>query len=279
MRASLLWLARYVGLGVVLVGCGGGSGGAKSVSAGDQDSALDPSEQTVSGMQGNVVIEERSGRYYLDAWFSVDTSTAGTPGAPPELLYTSHGETCERVNTAAIDPAAEPPLVTVSAGESLELITRAGVWAQLALQSGWGMPVYASELRSIRQAWPEDVMLDVPGDDFPAVASTALDPLAPLALVAPVDSRSIPDDGKLVWEASIDERDLITLVLREERVAPNEASDTRFSVICQLEDDGEFLVPDEVTEYVDWIARAARVRTTTVAAEDSVLTVVQVSER
>ena len=120
-------------------------------------------------------------------------------------------------------------------------------------------------------------MVELSGDEFPAMPSTTLDPLAPLVILAPSLNRNIPADGRLVWEASTDVRNRIDLTLRIESAGGT--SGRRQTVLCRLQDDGEFVVPEAVHNQADWIVRAARTRDTEVAVGDALLRISQISER
>ena len=168
-------------------------------------------------------------------------------------------------------------LERVSAGEVVSFTSRSGTWAELPRQAGLESPVYMSELRSIREQWPDDLLLEIPGDEFPEILTTALDAVAPLDVLAPSNNRNIPIDRRLAWEASNDDRDRIDLVMRAESAGGTTGG--RFSVECQLVDDGEFILPEAIAEQVDWISRAARSRETLNSADNASLIVVQVSER
>jgi len=266
--SSLLY---YLLVGVACLGaCDGGSG--ENLELVGSDNGVTVEHSTPSLMQGHVVIEERSERFHLDAWF-----TRGTPteGVEVELLYELAGDACYRVDDASSWVMSD--LEIVSAGEAVSLTSRSGTWAELPRQTGLGAPVYMSELRSIRDPWPDDVLLEIPGDEFPEIFTTALDSLSALKLLAPVDDRNVPSDRRLAWQASTDDRDQIDLVMRAESAGGNTGE--RFSVECQLVDDGDFVVPEFIAEQVDWISRVARSRKTVNSAENASLTVVQVSER
>ena len=249
-------------LALFLTACGGGS----SDSAGNQTTV------STLPMQGQLVIEERSGRYYLDAWFSEASEQSNVAG---ELLHDADGDRCERVSDASQQTANEA--ARISAGAQVSISSRAGTWAELERQDGLALPVYASETRSIRDAWPDDALLEVEGDVFPSVPATALSPLSPLQVLAPTDSRNIPRDGELLWEASPDARDHIDLVLRVESTAGS--TQQRQTVHCRLTDDGAFTVPATVLTSADWIVRAARTRITDVNVDDAVMRISQISER
>ena len=249
-------------LALILTACGGGS----------EDSAGNQTAVSKLPMQGQVVIEERSGRYYIDAWFSPASEQSNATG---ELLHEADGDRCERTNDESQQTANEA--ARVSAGSHVSISSRTGIWAEIERQDGLDLPVYASETRSIREAWPDDALLEVEGDVYPSIPATALSPLLPLQVLAPTGSRNIPRDGELLWEASPDERDHIDLVLRVESAAGS--SQKRHTVHCRLTDDGAFTIPATVLASADWIVRAARTRITEVNVDDAVMRISQISER
>lgn len=262
------WRLPVVLSAVLIASCGGGgqapSGGSD---AGDADRA------SAQGYRGHVIIEERFGRFHLDAWF---TNSASNTASTEAVLYDNGGDRCWQLG----DDAAQGSLDTqqlVSAGDSLRLSSRDGVWTELVAQPGIDAPVYATELRSIREAWPDDVVLDIPGAEFPEMPTTALNLLAPLVVNAPTANRNLPEDGRLLWVASEDARDQIELDFRRE--SPGGTTAGRSTLRCIVADDGEFTLPQNLQQQAHWIARAARTRHTVVGSGDAELVVAQISER
>lgn len=258
-------------LALLMSACGGGGSGDNGETNDAGLTAVAPG-QARTQMQGHVIIEERSGRYHLDAWFANELQTTSPTR---ELLHDVNGDTCELISDA-LQPTASSTH-RLSAGDDVVIASRTETWATLSRQNGLSSPVYASETRSIRKVWPDDAVLEIEGDDFPAVPATALATLLPLVVTAPADNRNIPQDGILQWEASSDARDKIELVLRSESFGGTQAP--RHSVLCELNDDGDFNVPASVLAEADWIVRAARTRNTIVSAGDAQLRIAQISER
>ena len=271
---------RAIALGaascLLLVACGGGGSGddgggdGSPATDGTDPTAEAPREPAPSARHGTVVVEERKERFHLDAWFL----DAAAPPAGADAL-----DVCTlRSEDATVGPSAPPP-ARLSAGDALEITTRGGTWASLERQVGGVETVYATELRSVREAWPDDALLSVPGDEFPAVGPIALGPVLSLELLAPEGTRDLPSDRTVRWTPGDDPRDRIVLVLRERDAGGTEGS--RVDVLCTLADDGEFVVPADAVPFErPWLSRAARVRETRTEVEPgTVLVVEQLSER
>ena len=216
------------------------------------------------------MVGERKERFHLDAWFL----DAAAPPAKTDAL-----DVCTlRSADGAVGPAAPPPR-RLSAGEALEITTRGGTRASLERRTGGAETLYATELRSVRKAWPDDALLGVPGDECPTVGPIALGPVPPLEVLAPEGTRDLPPDRAVRWTPGDDPRDRIVLVLRERDAGGT--GEPRTDVLCTLADDGEFVVPEDARPFErPWVARAARVRLTRTEVDPgTALVVEQLSER
>lgn len=279
-RAALLCTAI-----ASLSGCGGGSGSDAPATSVKPDTAQQVAAEGDGARHGVLRVEESRDRFYLDAWFD-DTVPAGTHGALPGPLP---GQTVRTVldrdgDRCLLFENGEPSIgaATLGGTEAITLRSREGVWASLAPQRLGDHIVYATELRSVREAFPDDVVVQLPGDVGAGDAvSISLSPMAPLTVQTPEDGDLAASEGRIVWSASNDARDRIVLAVRGESaaLAPAATSGSGWSLACELVDDGRFELPDTILHPRPWLTRIARVRDTRIDYGQGSFTVEQRSQR
>lgn len=151
-------------------------------------------------------------------------------------------DTCTVTRVNLVDAGTDVPDVvadvrfeSLSAGEVLTLTSPAGSYAELLREQSLGFTSYelAGELS---QPVPSEIVLDIPGDQYPAFSDVPVPDVQPLTGVGATDAVSA--DTVFTWDAGGAENVFVTVNVSS--VGP--AGDL-LSVSCVAVDDGEFAFP------------------------------------
>ena len=188
--------------------------------------------------------------------------------------------------SAGLLPAPEGVRATsIGAGETLVLSSAAGTWAEL--QPGGavgGVSFYdlAPGTSLPEGPVPANLVLDVPGGDFPAFAAAALPTVAPLAgFAVDGDGATIGPDARFTWEPGGDAGAKVRLSSATN--AGFFADDGGVTVACTVPDTGEFAFDAATREalgegFEGTFPAASRIAVGTVAEGDALLILVRESE-
>ena len=176
-------------------------------------------------------------------------------------------------------PAAS--IESVGAGESLTLTSDAGTWAELQPAGAiGGVSSYAPTAMLPAGQVPGNLVLDVPGDEFPAFAEAALPSVAPLVGFDDDSDGAIGADTGFAWEAGSDPDAKVRLT-----TSSNFFSDpgTAVRVSCTVPDTGEFAFDADTRAalgdgFAGDAAMASRIAIGTVARDDALLILVRESD-
>ena len=144
--------------------------------------------------------------------------------------------TADATDTFVPEAFAQGDGRAVSAGDVVTVTGPDGSYAELVRRTEGVDVRYATETGTIPRPVPDALMLDVPGDEFPAFAEVSAADILAFELLAPAPDASITPDTVFSWTPS-DSPDTFVRI---------EADDGRTALACQAEDDGEFTLPEAV---------------------------------
>ena len=176
-------------------------------------------------------------------------------------------------------PAAS--IESVGAGETLSLTSGGGTWAELQPAGAiGGVSFYAPTAMLPAGPVPEDLSLDVPGDEFPAFAGAALPDVTPLIGFTDDSDGAIGADTRFAWQAGSDPDAKVRL-----STGSNFFSDpgTAVRVSCTVPDTGEFAFDADTRAalgdgFAGDMTAASRIAIGTVARDDALLILVRESD-
>lgn len=165
-------------------------------------------------------------------------------------FYNSNVETCRVSGFSSDDEEANPiDLVefspTVSAGETVILTGASGTFATFSrtlLFDGEAI-LYLPE-SELLSPMPQDLVLDIPGDEFPSFNNVAI-PNVPALDITPAQDQPINANTEFRWNGGTEALGIVTI----------EADFTmdngiNLGVLCFPRDDGSFVFPADVKEQI-----------------------------
>ena len=258
-----------------LSACGGGSDAvveSNFVSENESiSSSSDASIQTATAQTGTVIIEERSGKTVIDAWFNIQTQQnitgfpANTAGDHCKII--DHKELTRFPNTQPVDT-------------TLSLVSNAGSIGLTANQLG-SVTVYTTEERWSDTPVSNDSMLMFEStSDFQQFSPLPLAALESFKWITP--DAGVLDDlaGLIQWEPVQGDDTRIEINFSTyDRTTTNNSSVT---VVCNLVDDGEFVLSAATQQILGngntpVVVRGLRLTQQRHVSEDTSLEVVQIS--
>jgi len=238
---------------LVVIACGGGT-----------------EDGSVSGTVATVIIEERSGKTVLDAWFEQGSSTA-------------FSQSQQNLDTCVVNPnvSRQRAPTLVNGATQVSLVNRGGVFASLVPNQLNADTVYTTDARWLSSPVSDDASLVFESSSqFQSLGTVSLPTLAPLNWIVPSNGELNSADDNLQWEASADASTAIKINLSVTH--PSAVSGSSTVVVCFVADDGQFQLNAELKQRLNAtgdtvVMRAQRVRTQSYPSGDALLNVVQVS--
>ena len=205
--------------------------------------------------------------YALGEGLSLDGTGSGPLPDPDEDLCTFDSEGASGVDatTGIVVPELDDPdLTPLSAGENVVVSGPGGTFATLQRTEAAGFVVYAPEGGSVAGPIPSGLVVDVPGDEFPAFAAVRVPDASPLTGVTPAGPEGVTAGTTFGWDAGTDPSTRVTATLAIEDTDPV------VSLTCSLVDDGEFRLPASLLARIpaDRPATASLARVGTRALQD-----------
>ncbi len=143
------------------------------------------------------------------------------------------------------------PFDYVSAGDSLVFTSPAGTWLTLPRVDEPGFTGYVPRSRPLPTPYPSGLVVDVPGDDFPAFSSVAVGDVQTLVVQVPDGDDDIARNQTFRWEAGSDDRARVSIELEfEAEFDDSDTDDIELEVTCSAIDDGEFTLPQDVLDRI-----------------------------
>ena len=130
---------------------------------------------------------------------------------------------------------------SVGAGDALVFTSPAGTWATLPRRERGELVGYASEGIGLSLPVPDGLVVDVPGEAFPAFAAVPVPVVPPLTGLSPGPLEAVTDATVFRWDTIAEPREVSIDVLG---IDP-ETLET-VSIGCRAIDDGEFALADAV---------------------------------
>ncbi|MGB0866461.1 MAG: hypothetical protein ACPGSC_08120, partial [Granulosicoccaceae bacterium] len=128
----------------------------------------------------------------------------------------------------------------VSAGEVLTLTSSAGTYLSLVKQNYAGLIGYSSEPEYVTGPLPSSLILDVPGDAFPAFSDITMPVVETLQITSSL--AEIAADAAVSWEAGSSSNAHIYL----EATFYNSVNNKFNTIECVARDDGQFTFPTQM---------------------------------
>ena len=132
----------------------------------------------------------------------------------------------------------------ISAGETITLRSSAGTWLTLSRIQDAQSIIYLPEVElpssiaSGLDTVPNGLVIDIPGDDFPAFTDVLIPDVAPLSGVT-TNGAIVTPATLFQWDAGSDNPSVFIVIELE-------SIDEETSITCSAADDGEFSIPDEL---------------------------------
>jgi hypothetical protein len=170
---------------------------------------------------------------------------------PGNLLVQSFNpplDTCEVTQFEPVEPGDfELPdiegitaqITTISAGETIQLTSSAGTFAELQRETISGFTFYRPTVDSIAGPIPGDLILDIPGDVFPAFANVAIPDVGSFVLTEPGSNMPVTPASTFTWNAGTDPNAFVSI----EAASIDISTGTSIDVDCVVADDGTFAFP------------------------------------
>ncbi len=264
-----LYVAMFT---VMLAGCSGGSGSAEIEQAASADIALVSSTRTLAA---TVIVEERSGKTVLDAWFS-ERETVQPNNAIAAI--SAFGDRCT-AQAASSGRGSIPTTARVST--QVNIASRAETVATLERFESDSVSSYTTAVRWLDEPIPVDAILSFDQPEvLPNLGTIALPELAPLQWTAPNSGLLNSVQQSLQWVPS--QTGDTRIHLNFSRVGESGSEYTAVVVQCDVADDGEFAL-DKVTRQAlggaeaEVVFRAQRVRMRVLSSGDESATIIQIS--
>jgi len=249
----------------------------------DQNSIV----QVADAMSGTIFIEERNGKTVFDATFSHISVPVITASSIDEVIGSDSCSASAVQSSASSNQvielgAANGEADYANVGDAVTIESRVGQFEALIKQQHGILTVYAPNNRWQSVPLPDDAVLSFEtGSVFEQLDLVEVQPLLPLVWLAPEAGVMSNSATSLKWEASLDEKVRIKV-----RFSSIDFKDSQNPIIvtvsCNLVDDGLFVLPAEFQQKLPdgdmgIVVYAVRERVQNIQANDSSLTVVQLS--
>jgi len=245
---------------LTVVSCGGGGAGGGGT----------------NGLSGStvatVIVEERSGKTMLDAWFEDGATAAFNTNSASQTL-----DTCV-VNP---QPARLRAPVLVREATQINVVNRTGTIVSLIPNQVNASTVYSTDVRWLSSRVSDDASIEFESSSrFQSIGTVSLPTLSQLRWIAPADGKLNSANDNLQWEPSSNANTVVKINLSA--ADPDSLSGASTVVICYVADDGQFQLDAATKQRLDAVGgtvvmRAQRVRTQAYQAGDATLNVVQIS--
>ena len=227
---------------------------------------------SISGTVATVIVEERSGKTVLDAWFEQGSTTAFDSATQNQNI-----DTCK----IAPKPSrrGSPSLVNEDTG--LHLANRTGTFVSLVPNRLNSDTVYSTEQRWLSNPVSDDASLAFESSSqFQSMGVVSLPTLTPLKWVTPTNGALNSVNDSLQWVPSTNANTTIKINLSVTH--PNSANGGSTVVVCHVADDGQFQLDAATQQRLNVdngsiMMRAQRLRIQTYRSGDAHLNVVQLS--
>ena len=161
---------------------------------------------------------------------------------------------------------------SIGAGDALVFTSVGGTWATLPRRERDGFVAYTSEGVELPEPVPDGLVVDVPGEAFPAFAAVPVPVVPPLTGLSPGPFEPVTSGTVFRWDVVDEPREVAIDVLGID-------ADTleTVSIGCRVTDDGEFALVDAAGEALGegmrGVAAGIRRGTTAVREGDALLIV------
>lgn len=138
-----------------------------------------------------------------------------------------------------IDPEDIGAFTSLSAGDVLTMTSDAGSYTELAKQSQFGLTLYGILGESLPGAAPDNLILDIPGDEFPAYSNVALPNVPAINLTAPASLADLTLTSTFTWNGSNDPENVVMIDIYSFDLETFQSTE----ISCMVTDDGSFALP------------------------------------
>jgi len=269
----------------MLTACGGGSSGGDSsagttagdTTAGDTTAGSTDTGDTGSNTGGSVgggtvsqlgfvdveqfVFGSTVSNIDLSAGFITSSSLINVDTVTNSLKPTS--DTCTfRENVSFLDDTdVELPGInisdirTISAGETITFTSSAGTYATLNRETEVGFTGYSLELDGSSMV-PTDLVVDIPGDEYPAFSNVAMPSVEPLTGINVSTGDVVNAGSTITWDGSPNSGSTISISAYSDFDITNFLTSTITEVDCFVIDDGSFTFPAAIQAQMGSISLA-----------------------
>ena len=129
-------------------------------------------------------------------------------------------------------------VTSLSAGDVITVGSSAGSYTELSKSEFQGAIFYQAE-NELTGPLPTGLIVDIPGDTFPAFANVQVPDVATIALTSPTTGQPVTADTEFTWQAGNDANAYVSLSSSQFSVTDFTSKD----VECQVRDDGSFSFP------------------------------------
>lgn len=252
-----------------LAGCGGDSNSATGSSLGDVAQV-----ELEQSLVATVIIEERSGKTVLDAWFSTGARNQANDTFLNDMAV---GDKCQLYNENSNAQVAS----TVRVNTEVSVVSRTETFATLEAFESGSVSSYTTDVRWLDTPIPDDAVLSFDEQDVLSSLSTiALPELEPLEWVSPTTGLLDSAEQSLQWVPS--QADDTRIQLNFSSVSRSGTEASSIVIQCTVVDDGEFALDTTSRQALggdeaDVIFRALRQRTRIFSSSDESAAVIQIS--
>ena len=145
---------------------------------------------------------------------------------------------------------------SASGGQSLTINTSSGPWFTFNREQGDDAQSTYQVDNDLPGVLPIEANLSIPGDEFPTVAAYPLyEPKAPVR-VKPDETQAITPSSEFTWLAGTTSN-----IIKINLLSYNSSDEfLGFAVTCWVEDDGQFKLPENITDFVEQTSHTLKVR-------------------
>ena len=193
---------------------------------------------------GLVGISDYSNEQKIEVYGSFDSFPRTIDADGLQSFFDKDIDTCD-VSVTDLTELPDSPsltdevgvLTSISAGDVITVSSPAGSFAEMSKQTSGEYIYYRND--SLAGQAPSGLVLDIPGDAFPAFSNIQMPDIQPIALTSHVGSALIEPDSVFTWEAGSNSNAYVTLSMNQ-----IDSSETLTSVVCYVTDDGKFTFPE-----------------------------------
>ena len=152
-------------------------------------------------------------------------------------------DTCEidggEVGDLGLDLLANP----ISAGETITVSSAAGTYATIVAMTIPDLGIVYGTQDELATPLPQNLIIDIPGDEFPAFANVSV-PNAPPLDISPGSDDTITADTEFQWTPS--SVAFSTVAIEATYTSANASVD----ILCVARDDGSFSYPTDIRDMI-----------------------------